>query len=235
VPDTNPVPVFRPRILAALMTALAAATLAGATGTPGHAPGSWRVSVKEFADEHLKHPAWGVSHSARDYELAKALAAADQVTLDDDVLYAAAYLHDVAAFAPYEKAGVDHADQGALTVDTFLVNTDFPQAKMDAVRGAIRTHMFARDPVGAEAIYLHDADALDWLGAIGAARIVALVDPNGGQPDGPAAVKMLQQNLTQVPPRIISRAGRALAPARVRELEQFLKQLAAETDQYRTL
>jgi len=235
VPYRNPVLVFRARILAALMTALAAATLAGATGAPGNALASWRVSVKEFAQEHLKHPAWGVSHSTRDYELAKALAAADQVTLDDDVLYAAAYLHDVAAFAPYEKAGVDHADQGALIVDTFLVNTDFPQAKMDAVRGAIRTHMFAREPVGAEAIYLHDADALDWLGAIGAARIVALVDPNGGQPDGPAAIKMLQRNLTQVPPRIISKGGRALAPARVRELEQFLQQLAAETDQYRTL
>jgi len=222
-----------PRLLAACLAVLTAITLAHAAPAP--AAGGWRASVRQFADAHLKHPAWGVSHSTRDYELAKQLAAADHVTLDDDVLYAAAYLHDVAAFAPYEKEGVDHADQGALIVDTFLVKTDFPQAKMEAVRGAIRTHMFARDPVGAEAIYLHDADALDWLGAIGVARIIALVDPNGGSPDGPAAVKMLQQNLAQVPPRIISKAGRALGEVRVKELEQFLRELGAETAQFSTL
>ena len=58
-------------------------------------------------------------------------------------------------------------------------------AKIDAVRGAIRTHMYYRDPVGPEALYLHDADALDWLGAIGVARIIGLVDPNGGVPTAP--------------------------------------------------
>ncbi len=36
-------------------------------------------------------------------------------------------------------------------------------------KAAIKTHMFDRDPVGPEALYLHDADALDWLGAVGAA------------------------------------------------------------------
>jgi HD superfamily phosphodiesterase len=62
-----------------------------------------------------------------------------------------------------------------------------------AVRGAIRTHMYYRDPAGPEALYLHDADALDWLGAIGAARIFGLVDTKGGKPDGPQAVKMLEE------------------------------------------
>jgi hypothetical protein len=46
-------------------------------------------------------------------------------------------------------------------VDTILKGTGFPMAKIDAVRGAIRTHMYERDPVGPEALYLHDADALD--------------------------------------------------------------------------
>lgn len=196
---------------------------------------AWRARVYAFAEQHLKHPAWGLSHSERDYDLARALAMSDRVALDDDVLYAAAYLHDVAAFAPYEKQGVDHADQAANIVDTLLAGTGFPMAKIEAVRSAIRTHMFARDPLGAEAIYLHDADALDWLGAIGAARIFALVDPNGGSPDGPAAVKMLQQNLAEVPARIISKAGRALAVGRARELGEFLRQLGAETENFRTL
>ena len=62
-------------------------------------------------------------------------------------------------------------------VDTVLKGTGFPMAKIDAVRGAIRTHMYYRDPVGPEALYLHDADALDWLGAIGVA------DHGAGRPE----------------------------------------------------
>src|SRR5688500_5438634 len=67
----------------------------------------WRVAVKEFALKHFKNPAWGYSHCERDYALARELAAIDKVTLDDDVLFAAAYLHDMAAFAPWEKPDED--------------------------------------------------------------------------------------------------------------------------------
>lgn len=197
----------------------------------------WRETVRQFAAQHFKHPAWGYSHSVRDYELAKTLAAADHVTLDDDVLFAAAYLHDMAAFAPWdrEKEGIDHADEGARVADAVLMNTGFPSAKIDAVRNAIRTHMFDRKPVGAEAVYLHDADALDWLGAIGVARVMALVDPNGGDPNGPKAVKMLEDNLARVPDGVVSPAGRKRLPDLRRELADFLKDLRRETDGYRAL
>lgn len=195
----------------------------------------WHLTLREFAAKHFKNPAWGYSHCQRDYALAQALAAADHVVLDDDVLYAAAYLHDIAAFAPWEDTKVDHSDVGARVVDTILKGTGFPMVKIDAVRGAIRTHMYYRDPVGPEALYLHDADALDWLGAIGVARIIALVDPNGGKPDGGKAVAMLVDNLNKVPGRVLSPAGRARVPERQAELEKFLKDLRRETDDLRTL
>jgi HD superfamily phosphodiesterase len=197
----------------------------------------WREVVRQFASQHFRNPAWGYSHSVRDYALARDLAAADHATVDDDVLFAAAYLHDMAAFAPWdrEKEGIDHADEGARVVDTVLKGTGFPSAKIEAVRGAIRTHMFDRSPVGPEALYLHDADALDWLGAIGAARVIALVDPNGGEPDGPKAVKMLEDNLAQVPSRVLSPAGKKRMPQLQQELAEFLKGLRRETDDYRML
>jgi uncharacterized protein len=214
---------------------VAAAIAAEAPAPTIEHTGDWRGAVHRFVAANLQHPAWGLSHSVRDYELAKELAAADGVTLDDDVLYAASYLHDVAAFAPWRKPDVDHQDEAANIVQSMLAGTGFPLSKIEAVRGAIRTHMFARDPVGPEAIYLHDADALDWLGAIGIARVFGLVDPNGGSPDGPTVVKRLETSLTSVPPRIISKAGRARAPQRVRELEQFLRDLRAESADLRTL
>jgi HD superfamily phosphodiesterase len=197
--------------------------------------GDWRAAVHRFAETNFKHPAWGLSHSMRDYELARQLAKTDGVSLDDDVLYAAAYLHDVAAFAPFRKATVDHQDEAARIVESMLAGTGFPMAKIEAVRGAIRTHMYGRDPTGPEAIYLHDADALDWLGAIGVARVFGLVDPKGGSPDGPTIVKRLEESLTEVPPRIVSQAGKALAPERVRELEDFLRNLRAQSSDYKTL
>jgi uncharacterized protein len=195
----------------------------------------WHVTVRDFAAKHFKNPAWGYSHCIRDYELARNLAAADHVALDDDVLYAAAYLHDIAAFAPWEKEKVDHADEGARIIDTVLQGTGFPMSKIEAVRAAIRTHMFDRKPVGPESSYLHDADALDWLGAIGVARVIALADPNGGEPTVPEVVKMLEKNLADVPGGVVSPAAKARVPQLTRELATFLKDLRRESSDFHSL
>jgi hypothetical protein len=219
-----------------LIAALGAGASIGAAAPAATLPApDWRATVRELAMSHFKNPAWGYSHCLRDYALARELAAADHAAVDDDVLYAAAYLHDMAAFPPWEDVKVDHSDVGARLVDTVLKGTGFPMAKIDAVRGAIRTHMYYRDPVGPEALYLHDADALDWLGAIGVARIMALVDPHGGNPDAPKAVAMLTDNLSKVPARVLSPAGRARVPERKAELEKFIADLKRETDDLHTL
>ena len=195
----------------------------------------WHAAIRDLAVKHFKNPAWGYSHCMRDYALARELAAADKVALDDDVLFAASYLHDMAAFPPWEKQKLDHSDVAADAVDSVLQGTGFPLSKIDAVRGAIRTHMYYRDPAGPEALYLHDADALDWLGAIGVARVMALVDPKGASPDGPKAAKMLEDNLHKVPARVLSPAGRAMMAARKAELEAFLEDLRRESANLRTL
>jgi hypothetical protein len=227
--------------VSALVRWLPAALLLAVVGFSARAadspPARWRAAAREFAAQHFRHPAWGYAHSVRDYEIAKILARDDGVALDDDVLFAAAFLHDMAAFAPWdrEKEGIDHADEAARIVDTVLVGTGFPMAKIDAVRDAIRTHMYDRRPVGPEATYLHDADALDWLGAIGAVRILALVDPNGGDPDGPKAIHMLEDNLARVPAGVISPAAKRRMPALKAELQSFLKEVRRETDDLKAL
>jgi HD domain len=218
----------------AALGAVGLAFLLSAAQAPA-APADWRTAVRNFAAEHFKQPAWGYSHSVRDYALARSLAAADHVKLDDDVLFAASFLHDIAAFPPWENEKLDHSDVGADVVVKILKDTGFPPSKIGAVQGAIRTHMFYRDPVGPEALYLHDADALDWLGAIGVARIIALVDPMGGSPDGPAVIKMLDENLEKVPSRVLSPAGRGRVPERKAELQEFLSNLRRESDNLASL
>ncbi|GGE88069.1 MULTISPECIES: HD domain-containing protein [Niveispirillum] len=199
----------------------------------------WREKVRHFAEANFKHPAWGYSHSVRDYDLARQLAATDGVKLDDDVLFAAAMLHDMAAFPGYAAKDVDHADGAAELVGNVLKDTGFPMGKLQAVQSAIRTHMFFRDPVGPEALYLHDADALEWLGAIGIARLTATVDLTGtiigGSPDGPTVVKGLQANLQAVPQRVLSKAGQALVPERSAFLKRYLELLGGQTDDFKKL
>jgi hypothetical protein len=219
---------------AILFIVICSAILGSAPRAAADAP-DWHAAVRDLAVKHFKNPAWGYSHCMRDFALARELAAADHVDIDDDVLFAASYLHDIAAFPPWENEKLDHSDVGADAVEAVLKGTGFPMQKLDAVRGAIRTHMYYREPAGPEALYLHDADALDWLGAIGVARIMALVDPKGGSPDGPKAVKMLEENLKNVSARVLSPAGRAMVPARQAELRAFLKDLRRETANLKTL
>jgi uncharacterized protein len=223
---------MRPLRLLLAVLALAAVPATAFADSP---PPDWRGQVLAFNAEHCKHPAWGSSHSARDYALAKAMAATDKVALDDDVLFAAAYLHDIAAFKPYEKADLDHSDVAADLVGQILAPTGFPMEKLPKVQAAIREHMYYRTPTVPESLYLHDADALDWLGAIGAARILALADPNGGQPDAPAVLPMLRDNLRDVPARVLSPAGKALMAVRRDTLARWLETLSAETDGFKTL
>lgn len=226
-------------VMFCVMTAAATAT-AGAATPPADGPrlaagGDWRSSVQQFARANFRNPAWGYSHCVRDYDLARRLAAEDHVVLDDDVLFAAAFLHDLAAFKPWEDPKADHADVAADLVAGMLQATGFPMGKIQEVAAAIRTHMFEREPVGVEARYLHDADALDWLGAIGVARIMALADANGGEPDGPAMARMLEDYLHRVPARVLTPAGRRAMPVRREELRSFLVDLRRETDDLDTL
>ena len=195
----------------------------------------WRAAVRTYVVEHFKHPAWGYSHHVRDYALARQMADADHAKIDDDVLFAAAYLHDMGAFDPWDKQKGDHADIGADGVARILKDAGFPMDKLEPVRAAIRTHMYGRNPEGPEAQYLHDADALDWLGAIGVARLIALADPGGKAPTVPDTVKQIEQLAAAVPARVVTPAGRALVAPRLAETRQFLDELSKESDGYKTL
>ena len=53
--------------------------------------------------------------------------------------------------------------------------------------------------------------------------------------NGRAAVKMLEDNLAQVPPRVLSKAGRSRVAARANELSQFLKRLRQQSADVREL
>jgi uncharacterized protein len=197
-----------------------------ATGIPLDAP--WKVTVYEFARKTLRHPAWGWQHSERDYQLAVEVAHGDGMTVDTDVLFAAAMLHDMAGFPPYEKKGMEHGERAAETSEPILREAGFPMQKYAAVQAAERGHMFYSNAgTIPEAIALHDADSLDFLGTVGAARIIALTGEQ--KPDIQAAIKTLRGFVHDIPPRLITNTAKRIGAQRAAELTALLDSLQTET------
>lgn len=196
---------------------------------------NWRNSIENFSKENFKHPAWGYGHSKRIYADAKRLAKIDNVQVDDDVLFAAAMLHDIAAFPKWASADKDHADQAIELLPAILLERGFPKSKIPGVLESVRTHFFDRKPVSAEAIYIHDADALDWLGAVGAFRLIAIVETGETPPDAKMAMGMLEQRLKMVPTGVVSRAGKRETSIRKRSLQKFIDELRAQSKSFEDL
>ena len=196
------------------------------TGIPLDAP--WKVTIFELARKHFAHPAWGWQHSERNYQVAMRLAHGDGMKVDADVLFAASFLHDMAAFPPYEKKGVEHGDVAAMDSVAVLRAAGFPMSKIGAVQAAERGHMYYSTPKSVpEAIVLHDADSLDFLGAVGAARMISLTGEKS--PDFSAALTALRSFLHDIPPRLLTKTGKRMGAQRAEELRRFLDALDAET------
>lgn len=220
-------------------TAIIVTALAGpAQGAPADATpagialdATWKQAVFGFAADKLQHSAWGVSHSERDYLLAVRLAAASKLEVDTDILFAAAFLHDVGAFDAWRKDGVDHTDRAAEVVPEILAGASFPSAKIAAVQEAVRNHMYYREAAQSpEAIVLHDADTLDFLGDIGIARILSLTTRHRWAKDLATAAQTLAAFNLDLPPKLMTNAARKMAVDRVAESRAFLDRLKAETE-----
>lgn len=192
----------------------------------------WKQELCTFSQTKLVHFAWGYEHSVRDYLLAMQLAKGDGVTVDAEVLFAAAMLHDMGGFAPFEKAGVDHAVRSAELVEPILQAAGFPMGKVEGVKQAILTHSYYETvmPSTPEAIVLHDADTLDFLGAISAARLLSISGKEAFVPDPKKAIAVLTGFQADLPAKLHGGTfTQALGRQRAAELKTFLNLIQEET------
>jgi len=197
---------------------------------------AWRGKIRAFAEAHLQHTAWGPAHGRRDYEMTLRLAREEGVTVDEEALYAAAYLHDMGGIPPYAVAGVDHGDRSIQLVDSVLRDAGFPMEKAALVKEIIDHHQYYRPADTLEVAKLfRDADILDFLGAIDVARIISLTTREKFAPDLPHAIAAVRQNMLQMPGLLQTSAAKQEGVRRVAEMKRFLDDLGNETDSLRTL
>ncbi len=154
---------------------------------------------------------------------------------DDDIVFAAAWLHDIGVFAghrpesPDALARWDNVVYAVERAPALLDALGFPAEKANAVVEAIRTHQPANHPIAIEGVILRDADILEQLGAIGILRAVSKVGRDTRFPTFSAAAESLRKTLVTLPRQIRLDTTRALAAPKIRTLEAFLSALDAES------
>ncbi len=190
----------------------------------------WRLHLVDFA-EQFKHPTWGIHHFQRVYNLSLKLADEQNLDVDEDALFAAAYIHDVGVFQPYKMEGVEHSERSAQVVEEILAPLGFQAAKMSLVKDIIKGHMFYSEPVDkTEAIIFHDADALDFMGAIGITRLLSLVEIDNWAPDVSSAISLIQKFSKNLPQRLHTLKAQEVAKIRQGEMNSYLAALSNETN-----
>ncbi|MCB9073403.1 MAG: HD domain-containing protein [Bdellovibrionaceae bacterium] len=197
----------------------------------------WKEQVYNFAMKNVVHPAWGLAHSERDYQVALLLAKREGFSIDSDVLFAAAFLHDVGGIGSFQKKGVDHAVRSVEIAEPRLMSWGFPSNKWPQVKEMILGHTYyGTKPTTKAALAFRDADIVDFLGNIGIARLLgATMDPDFFDGTLKPAVITLKEFSQTMAEKCSLTACHELAKPRQAELESFLSILNNETFQEKAL
>jgi uncharacterized protein len=192
---------------------------------------AWRDKVVAYIRQNAL-PVDKFGHQPRLYALAATLG--QGTDYDDDILFAAAWMHDLGVFVghrpkdPTELAHWNHVPYTIAKTRELLVPWGFPAQKVDSVAEVIRTHQPHDQPELYEAVLLRDADMLEQLGAIGALRTVVKVGRDSRYPTFSSVVPVLSKALDELPAKLRTEQARSLARSRSAALAAFLQALTNE-------
>jgi uncharacterized protein len=192
---------------------------------------AWRDAVIAYIRAEAQ-PADKFGHQPRLYALACRIAEGEQC--DDDVLFAAAWMHDLGVFLghrpadPEKLAKWDHVPYTIARSSELLTEWGFPREKLEAVAEAIRTHQPKDEPVSMEAIVLRDADILEQLGAIGALRAFVKIGRDTRFRVYSDVIPVLDRAIEGLPGKLRLAQSRELAKSRVLILQGLLSAVREE-------
>jgi len=204
----------------------------GAEPTPVMSTPCFRATIANYIRAQAKPPE-KLSHQARLYALTRQIS--EGLDYDVDVVYAAAWLHDLGVFIghrpedPAVLAKWDHVAYACAHVPAILKQAGFPQDKIPAVVEAIRTHQSADDPTTVEGAILRDADILEQLGAVGILRTVSKVGRDTRFRTFADGLRVLRRNADTLPHLLRLPKARELAEPRIRVLRELLHAASAES------
>jgi uncharacterized protein len=193
----------------------------------------YRQTIADYIRGQAKPPD-KFSHQPRLYQLACRLA--EGQPFDDDVLYAAAWMHDLGVFighrpeAPATLACWDNVAYAIQQTPKLLEQFGFPHEKIPTVLEVIRSHLPSSKTASFEGALLRDADILEQLGAIGILRTVSKVGRDTRFVCFSDALRLLRRNAAQLPWQLQLASARRLAKSRLKILTNFLEAADSEAD-----
>ena len=191
----------------------------------------FRQELIDVVDKSGAHPAWGINHCFRVYHLAKVLSTG--LTLDDEVLYTAAMLHDTGKYPIYALKNIDHALRSKGVTSNLLQQMMFSPIKLPMVLDAVENHMYYSEPGRCdEAVYLRDSDILDNLGNIGLMRLFSLVGQDELILTPENAIDRARLFADALPRKVSTKAGKRLALKRREETFRFLAGIKRQTAEF---
>jgi uncharacterized protein len=173
-----------------------------------------------------------LGHQPRLYALTQLVG--QGLSYDDDVVYAAAWLHDLGVFIghrpedPVALSRWDNVTYAMNQAPAALARCGFPATKVAQVVEAIRTHQPHLSPTSVEGTILRDADILEQLGAIGILRVVAKVGRDTRYPTFTDAAATLRKALADLPAKLHLESAKTLAQPKIHLLESFLRAMDNE-------
>lgn len=185
----------------------------------------WRSAVIDYIRAEAK-PADKFGHQPRLYALATEIGSG--IPYDDDVLFAAVWMHDLGVFSghrpqdPEQLSRWDHVPYTIQRSRELLANFGFPSWKLDAVAQAISHHQPKDEPTTIEATLLRDADILEQLGAIGLLRAAAKVGRDTRYPTFSSILPVLSNAANHLAGQTRLTRTKILAQPRVEMLRSFL-------------
>lgn len=197
----------------------------------------WRDAVVGYIREEAK-PADKFGHQPRLYALTAEIARTSPQPCDDDVLFAAAWMHDLGVFVghrpadPLKLTGWDHVPYTIGRTRELLEGWGFPAGKLDAVGETIRTHQAKDEPVLPEAVVLRDADILEQLGAMGALRALVKVGRDTRYATYSDVMPVLERAVNALPGQLRLPLAREMAKSRVLALESLLAAIRFEAGEF---
>jgi uncharacterized protein len=191
----------------------------------------FRELIAEYIEAEAK-PREKFGHQPRLYALTQGVG--QGLDYDDDVVYAAVWLHDLGVFTGHRPEDLeqlkkwDNTKYAVEQAPALLNRFGFPAGKIAAVVEAIRTHQPAFAPETVEGKILRDADILEQLGAVGILRTVCKVGRDTRFEDFTSAVRSLEKALAELPPKLMLETAKTMAEPRVKALGDFLASLKEE-------
>jgi len=191
----------------------------------------WRKSVVEYIRLEAQ-PQDKFGHQPRLYALASKIG--EGMTYDDDILFAAVWMHDLGVFSGHRPQDLeqlsrwDHVPYTIARSRELLQGWGFPAEKLHGVEEAIRNHQAKDEPTTVEATLLRDADILEQLGAVGILRAAVKVGRDTRYPNFSSIVPVLSHAVNHLAEQTRLIRAKDMAHSKALMLRSFLAALHDE-------